>query len=247
MHANGDAAFAFEVHGVQVLGLELARGDGAGLEQELVGQRALTVIDMRDDREVPYVAGHVWLVTLAGPHARKLTIPGAAASGTLRKYTDFAAELGARSVSEKAPAAATNTQSSTDFTDFTDWNSSFESVKPVKSVDDPREDTSLTRRAAKFPFPQARRAFTMKSANFFTLPSSLPHAEYCRVAAARPRSPRGAGSVRGRAARVAGGARSTADARPPIATVDPAARRSRLQRHDRSAAPASRAARGSLR
>src|SRR5262249_16833605 len=139
MHANGDAAFAFEVHGVQVLGLELARGDGAGLEQELVGQRALTVIDMRDDREVPYVAGHVWLVTLAGPHARKLTIPGAAASGTLRKYTDFASELGARSVSEEVPAAATNTQSSTDFTDFTEWNSRFESVKSGKSVDDSRQ------------------------------------------------------------------------------------------------------------
>src|SRR5262245_23496327 len=76
MHADGDAALTFEVHGVQVLGLELARGDGAGLEQELVGQGALAVIDMRDDREVPYVAGHVWLVMFAGPHAPKTNDPG---------------------------------------------------------------------------------------------------------------------------------------------------------------------------
>ena len=52
VHADGDAAFAFEVHGVEELVLEVACGDGAGLEQELVGQRALAVVDMGDDGEV---------------------------------------------------------------------------------------------------------------------------------------------------------------------------------------------------
>ncbi len=52
MHADGDAAFAFEVHGVEELGLELAMRDGAGLEQELVGQGALAVIDVGDDGEI---------------------------------------------------------------------------------------------------------------------------------------------------------------------------------------------------
>ena len=52
VHLDGDAAFAFEVHGVEELGAEIALGDGPGLEQELVGQRALAVVDVGDDREV---------------------------------------------------------------------------------------------------------------------------------------------------------------------------------------------------
>ncbi len=52
VHADGDAAFAFEVHAVERLGLEVALGDGAGLEQELVGQGALAVVDVGDDAEV---------------------------------------------------------------------------------------------------------------------------------------------------------------------------------------------------
>lgn len=52
VHADGDAALALEVHGVQHLRLKLASGDGPGLEQELVGERAFAVIDVGNDREV---------------------------------------------------------------------------------------------------------------------------------------------------------------------------------------------------
>src|SRR5262245_29076794 len=52
MHANRDAAFAFEVHGIEELILEFASGDGAGLEEELVREGALAVVDVRNDREV---------------------------------------------------------------------------------------------------------------------------------------------------------------------------------------------------
>ena len=57
VHADGDAALAFEVHAVERLGLDVALGDRAGLEQELIGQRALAVIDVRDDAEVADVRG----------------------------------------------------------------------------------------------------------------------------------------------------------------------------------------------
>jgi hypothetical protein len=57
MHANGDAAFAFEVHGVEELVLEFALRDRAGLEQKLVREGALAVIDMGDDREVANEVG----------------------------------------------------------------------------------------------------------------------------------------------------------------------------------------------
>ena len=49
---DGDSALALEVHVVEQLLAKLALGDGARLQQELVGQRALTVIDMGDDREI---------------------------------------------------------------------------------------------------------------------------------------------------------------------------------------------------
>src|ERR1019366_4082839 len=53
MHTDGDAAFAFEVHGVKELVLEIALRDGAGLEQKLVREGAFAMIDMRYDREIP--------------------------------------------------------------------------------------------------------------------------------------------------------------------------------------------------
>ena len=63
VHPDGDAAFAFEVHAVEDLVAEIALGDGAGLEQELVGQRALAVVDVGDDGEVAdqLRVGHGWL------------------------------------------------------------------------------------------------------------------------------------------------------------------------------------------
>ena len=49
---DGDAALALEVHVVEVLGLELARLEGAGDLEETVRQRRLAVVDVGDDREI---------------------------------------------------------------------------------------------------------------------------------------------------------------------------------------------------
>jgi hypothetical protein len=50
---DGDAALALQVHVVEDLLLELALGDGAGAHEQPVGQGALAVVDVGDDREVP--------------------------------------------------------------------------------------------------------------------------------------------------------------------------------------------------
>ena len=47
-----DPSLALQVHVVEQLLAKLALGDRAGLEQELVGQRALAVVDVGDDREI---------------------------------------------------------------------------------------------------------------------------------------------------------------------------------------------------
>ncbi len=49
---DGDSALALEIHIVEELLAKFALGDGARLQEKLVGQRALTVIDMGDDREI---------------------------------------------------------------------------------------------------------------------------------------------------------------------------------------------------
>ena len=50
---DGDPALAFDVHPVQVLGPHVAVGDDAGDAEHPVGQGRFTVVDMRDDAEVP--------------------------------------------------------------------------------------------------------------------------------------------------------------------------------------------------
>ncbi len=50
---DGDAALALEVHIVENLVLHLAQGDGIGQLQDAVGQRALAVVNMGDDAEIP--------------------------------------------------------------------------------------------------------------------------------------------------------------------------------------------------
>ena len=54
---DGDAALALQVHGIEHLGLHLARGQRAGQLQQAVGQRGFAVVDMRDDREIADVLG----------------------------------------------------------------------------------------------------------------------------------------------------------------------------------------------
>ena len=52
MGLDGDAAFAFEVHIVEQLGLHIAVGDGPGKLQDAVGQGRFAVVDMGDDGEI---------------------------------------------------------------------------------------------------------------------------------------------------------------------------------------------------
>ena len=52
MRLDGDAAFAFEVHGVEHLGLHLTCREGAGQLQQAVGEGGFAVVDVRDDREI---------------------------------------------------------------------------------------------------------------------------------------------------------------------------------------------------
>ncbi len=53
LRLDRDAAFAFDVHPVQVLRAHIAVGDHAGELQHPVGQRGLAVVDVGDDAEVP--------------------------------------------------------------------------------------------------------------------------------------------------------------------------------------------------
>ena len=52
MGLDRDAAFAFEVHIVEQLGLHIAVGDGSGQLQDTVGQGRFAVVDMGNDREI---------------------------------------------------------------------------------------------------------------------------------------------------------------------------------------------------
>src|SRR5215471_18904415 len=72
MHADGDTALALEVHCVEDLGAELPLADRPGLEQQLVRQRRLAVVDVRDDRKIADVAclGHLSYVEGSRPASR---------------------------------------------------------------------------------------------------------------------------------------------------------------------------------
>ena len=54
-------ALALEIHGVEDLRLHLARLQGAGELEEAIRQRRLAMVDVRDDREVPYVTLIHWV------------------------------------------------------------------------------------------------------------------------------------------------------------------------------------------
>ena len=54
---DGDAAFSFEVHAVEHLLFELAFVDQARHLHEPVGQGALAVVNVGDNREITYVFG----------------------------------------------------------------------------------------------------------------------------------------------------------------------------------------------
>jgi hypothetical protein len=52
VHADGDAAFAFEIHRVEDLGAKVALADRSGLEQQLVRQCGFAVVDVGNDAEI---------------------------------------------------------------------------------------------------------------------------------------------------------------------------------------------------
>ena len=47
-----DPALTLEIHVIEQLLAKLALADRAGLQQQLVGKRALAVVDVRNDREI---------------------------------------------------------------------------------------------------------------------------------------------------------------------------------------------------
>ena len=58
---DGDASLALDIHAVEQLLLHVALRHRAGQFQHAVGQRRLSMVDVRDDREVSYevrVGGH---------------------------------------------------------------------------------------------------------------------------------------------------------------------------------------------
>ena len=57
MRFDGDAALAFEVHGVEHLILLLADLDGAGVFEEAVGEGGLAVVDVGNDAEITSIGG----------------------------------------------------------------------------------------------------------------------------------------------------------------------------------------------
>src|SRR5205807_357920 len=57
VHPDGDAPLALEVHGVEGLSAILAGGDRIGLQKELVRERALAVVDVRDNAKVADLTG----------------------------------------------------------------------------------------------------------------------------------------------------------------------------------------------
>jgi hypothetical protein len=54
MHADRDAAFPLQVHAVEGLGAVVSARHRPGSQEELVGKRALSVIDMSDDAKIAY-------------------------------------------------------------------------------------------------------------------------------------------------------------------------------------------------
>ena len=49
---NGDALFAFKIHGIQELGLHFASGNGAGELHHAIGDGGFTMVDMGDNTKI---------------------------------------------------------------------------------------------------------------------------------------------------------------------------------------------------
>jgi hypothetical protein len=57
---DGNAAFAFQIHIVEHLRLQIFALHGLGIFEQAVGQRAFAVVDMGDDTEIPNMLLHMF-------------------------------------------------------------------------------------------------------------------------------------------------------------------------------------------
>jgi hypothetical protein len=64
LRLDRDAALALEVHRVEHLLFHLSIGEPAAALDDAIGQRALAVVDVGDDREIPDVV-HRWAISAA--------------------------------------------------------------------------------------------------------------------------------------------------------------------------------------
>ena len=61
MGFDGDATLAFQVHGIEDLGLHFARSNGASQLQQAVAESRFAVVNMGDDGEIADVGAiHAW-------------------------------------------------------------------------------------------------------------------------------------------------------------------------------------------
>ena len=68
LRLDGDAAFLFQVHGIEHLRLHLALGQPAAMLDQAVGQRGLAMVDVGDDGKIAdQVLGHNKTGTLPCP------------------------------------------------------------------------------------------------------------------------------------------------------------------------------------
>jgi hypothetical protein len=57
---DGNAALALEVHVIENLGVKFPLRDGAGTHEQAVGERALAVVDVGDDRKITNLHKNKW-------------------------------------------------------------------------------------------------------------------------------------------------------------------------------------------
>jgi hypothetical protein len=86
LELDGDAALALQLHVVEELLLHVARGDGAGVLQQPVGQGRFAVVDVGNDAEVADPGGgHISHGRILGSGSRPAERPGAGSRPAMRR------------------------------------------------------------------------------------------------------------------------------------------------------------------
>src|SRR5471030_2194967 len=73
LRLDGNAAFALEIHGVEHLRIHLAVGQAAAQLDDAIGERRLTVVDVRNDREVTNMIHSVPIKQKGAPRQTRST------------------------------------------------------------------------------------------------------------------------------------------------------------------------------